>query len=68
MEMLVETVQWVFSGIGVFVLGLLINGYKTKKSGKKKKRQKSFIMTIDENGKIAKFSFERVDSNNSNGH
>lgn len=63
MEILVDYISWIFSGIGVFALGLVINRNNEKNKGKEKPRSKSFTVTIDEDGKIEKLSFEREDPN-----
>lgn len=63
MEILVDYISWIFSGIGVFALGLVINRNNEKNKGKEKPRSKSFTVTIDEDGKIEKLSYEREDSN-----
>lgn len=63
MEILVDNMSWIFNGVGVFLLGLIISRNGEKKNEKRKPGHKSITMTFDENGRIEKFSFEREVTN-----
>ena len=41
MEWFMENMKWIFSGIGIFVIGLFINVLKRKKSKNISQKQKS---------------------------
>lgn len=62
-EILVDYISWIFSGIGVFALGLVINRNNEKNKGKEKPRSRSFTVRINEDGRIEKLSYECEDSN-----
>ena len=41
MEWITENMKWIFSGIGVFAIGILINIFRRKKSKNLSQKQKS---------------------------
>lgn len=63
MEILVENISWIFSGIGVFMLGILLNREKTKE---KKKTNQSFKVTIDNDKQTLEFSLKSKNLNREN--
>lgn len=57
MEILVENITWIFSGIGVSLLGAVLSKLTSK--NKKEPNQKSIIVTIDNNVNILEFSLKK---------
>lgn len=57
MEILVENITWIFSGIGVFILGLFLNRNSTN-SNKKKAGRNSFTFIIDNDEKKVEISVQ----------
>lgn len=64
MEILVENISWIFSGIGVYILGILLNREKTKD---KKKTNQNFKFIIDNDKQTLEFSLKNKNLNQENG-
>lgn len=64
MEILVENMSWIFSGVGVFILGVIFN----RNSNKKKAGRKSITVIIDNDEKKLVISVQnKVPNCNSEG-